>query len=182
MCLSLLRDARFYDHLLRIDQDLLQKARQAGCLRCGQRLDNAPFPRKPRGGPAGLKEEHCKRLSLCCDGCRKRTTPPSVRFYGRRVYGAGALVLACARKLTPQWLARLTEELGVDRRTVRRWRRWWQEQFARSPWWKVEKGRLAAPVVESDLPGGLLERFSGDGESRLTALLRWLAPSAAAGR
>ena len=180
MCLSLLADVRFYDHLLRIDQDLLERAHKSGCPRCGDRLDNAPFPRKPRGGPVSLSEAHCRRLSLCCDVCRKRVTPPSVRFYGRRVYWGGVFVLACARKLTPRWLARLSEELGVDRRTVRRWRRWWQERFVRSPWWRTEKARLATPVEESELPGSLLERFSGDLQSRLPALLQWLAPSTAA--
>lgn len=180
MCLSLLSNVRFYDHLLRIDQELRDRARRERCPRCGDRLDNAPFARKPRGGGARLRPEHQQRLSLCCDACRKRVTPPSVRFYGRRVYWAGAFVLACARKLTPQWLARLTEELGVDRRTVRRWRRWWQEELPRSPWWRLAKGRLVPPVDESDLPGSLLGRFSGDLPARLLALVQWLAPSTTA--
>lgn len=180
MCLSPLSDIRFYDHLLRIDQELRDRARREGCPRCGDRLDNAPFRRKPRGEGVRLRPEHQQRLSLCCDACRKRVTPPSVRFYGRRVYWAGAFVLACARKLTPEWLRRLSEELGVDRRTVRRWRRWWQEAFRRSPWWRLAKGGLVPPVEEGDLPGSLLERFSGEDQRRLEAVLRWLAPSATA--
>ena len=129
-----------------------------------------------------MDEEHCKRLSLCCAACRKRELPPSVRFYGRRVYWAGALVLACARKLTPAWLARLCAELGVDRRTVRRWRRWWHEQFVRLEWWKAEKGRICPPVSEQALPSSLLERFGTDRSTRLSALLQWLAPSAVSGQ
>jgi hypothetical protein len=37
-------------------------------------------------------------LSLCCsrDGCRRRMTPPSVRFLGRRVYLGAVLVLVSA--------------------------------------------------------------------------------------
>lgn len=179
MCLSLLHDVRFYDHLLRIDQDLSDRARRVGCPRCRGRLDSGRYPRKVRGGPQ-LSEEHYKQLSLCCDRCRKRVTPPSVRFYGRRVYWGGVFVLACARKLTPRWLSRLTAELGVDRRTVRRWRQWWQEQFVRSPWWMTEKARLATPLEDSELPGSLLERFCGDLEVRLLALLQWLASSTTA--
>ena len=182
MCLSLLHDVRFHDFLLEIDEDLKRRAHDAGCPRCGRRLDNAPFSRKPRGGPPGLGEKHCRRLSLCCDACRKRVTPPSVRFYGRRVYWAGAFVLACAKKLTPGWLRRLTEVLGVDRRTVRRWRRWWQETFLRSAWWKTQRGRLIPPVVETDLPGSLLDRFPGEGRTSLVALLEWLAPAASRAR
>jgi hypothetical protein len=49
-------------------------------------------------------------------------------------------------------LARLCAELGVDRRTVRRWRQWWHEQFVRLAWWKAEKGRFIPPVSEQALP------------------------------
>jgi len=181
MCLSLLHDVRFYDHLLRIDQDLSNQIRKDGCPRCGGRLDSGGYARKVRGGPQ-LSEEHYKRLSLCCDRCRKRATPLSVRFYGRRVYWGGAFVLACARKLTPAWLARLCAELGVDRRTVRRWRQWWHEQFVRLAWWKAKKGRFIPPVSEQALPSSLLERFGTDRSTRLSALLQWLAPSAASGQ
>ncbi|MBD3335006.1 MAG: hypothetical protein GF355_05775 [Candidatus Eisenbacteria bacterium] len=176
MDLSLLQDIRFYDHLLRIDQDLFDRARKAGCLRCQGRLHSGRYPRKPRGAPEALGDEHRSRLSLCCAACRKRQTPPSVRFHGRRVYWGAAFVLACARKLTPGWIARLTEELGVDRRTLRRWRRWWQESFARSPWWRAARGRLMPPVDDGRLPASLLERFAGDQQAQLTALLQWLAP------
>ncbi|MFQ5502586.1 MAG: hypothetical protein ACE5EQ_09845 [Phycisphaerae bacterium] len=37
-----------------------------------------------------------------------------------------------------------------------------------------------SPVEEGDLPGSLLERFSGEDQRRLEAVLRWLAPSATA--
>ena len=38
------------------------------------------------------------RLSFCCDrdGCRKRVTPPSVRFLGRKVFLAVAVILISA--------------------------------------------------------------------------------------
>ena len=39
--------------------------------------------------------EHDWRFSFCCsrDGCRKRKTPPSLRFLGRKVYVAAMVVL-----------------------------------------------------------------------------------------
>ncbi len=93
MYAQLLGDARLYDMLQRIDEDLAGQARAAGC-RCGGRLDSARYRRKPRGGPAGLSASYEQRLSFCCaaEGCRKRTTPPSVRFLGRKVY-LGAVVV-----------------------------------------------------------------------------------------
>ncbi len=72
---ELLRDATFWSFLFTIDQDLAQECRKQACP-CGGRLHSAKYPRKPRGNPDDLPDEHCRRLSFCCDrdGCRKRTT------------------------------------------------------------------------------------------------------------
>lgn len=50
-------------------------------------------------------------MSLCCARCRKRRTPPSVRFLGRRVYLAAVVVLACVLRQGPtRWrVARLRD-------------------------------------------------------------------------
>ena len=83
MYAELLGDATLYEILQRVDEDLAAQARVAGCT-CGGRLHSAVYPRKPRGGPAGLGTGYETRLSYCCaaEGCRRRTTPPSVRFLG----------------------------------------------------------------------------------------------------
>ena len=88
---ALLADAKFHELLLAFDRDLAKAARAAGCARCGGGLHSARFRRKPRGGPAGHGEEHNRRFSFCCasDLCRRRATPPSFRFLGRKVYGPG---------------------------------------------------------------------------------------------
>ena len=90
------RPAEFWSLLFEIDQDLAETTRKNGCP-CGGRLHRANYPRKPRGGPDTLPETYQLRLSFCCDrdGCRKRVTPPSVRFLGRKVY-LGALILIVA--------------------------------------------------------------------------------------
>src|ERR1700726_3419348 len=46
--------------------------------------------RKPRGGP-----QWDRRYSFCCaeEDCRRRLTPESVRFLGRRVYAGLVVVL-----------------------------------------------------------------------------------------
>jgi hypothetical protein len=73
-----LTDARLYEVLARIDDDLAETARRAGCAVCQGVLHSARFPRKPRGGPAELPTGYDRRHSFCCaaDGCRKRRTPP----------------------------------------------------------------------------------------------------------
>src|SRR5262245_60577547 len=86
------RTARFPSFLLEVDQDLAEKTRnKAGPG--GRRLHCANYLRKPPSTPTQLPEQECLRLSFCCDrdGCRKRVTPPSVRFLGPKVY-LGAIV------------------------------------------------------------------------------------------
>ncbi len=124
---ALLRDTRFFDLLYGLDQDLAERAQAQGCP-CGGRLDQAKFPRKPRGGPLGLSPMHEKRQSFCChrDGCRSRTTPPSLRFLDRRVYFGVAVILlsAMTHGASPRRVSALRTELGVDRRTLARWQVW----------------------------------------------------------
>jgi hypothetical protein len=182
--LTWLADARLYDVLARIDADLAETTREAGCRVCGAVLHSARFPRKPRGGPAGLPAEYDYRDSFCCalDGCRKRRTPPSVRFLGRKVYLGAVVVLATALRHGPTRAraACLRDLLGVDARTLGRWRRWWREVFAESAWWRAMQGRFASPVATAALPDALLRRFTGDSWEPLVALLRFVAPTTTA--
>lgn len=173
---ELMQEPRLYDYLLAIDHELASQARGAGCPRCAGRLDSATYPRKPRGGAAHLGVAHARRLSFCCAVCDKRVTPPSVRFLGRRVYFGAVVVLACAKALTAHRVKTLSSELGVDRRTLRRWRRWWREQFVHSPLWRIERGRFSPAPAHERLPGSLLERFTGTLEQQLVALLKFLSP------
>lgn len=175
---ALFADERLYDYLLVLDRELAERARRAGCPRCQGRLHSARYPRKPRGGPRRPGEEaYVRRLSLCCACCRKRVTPPSVRFLGRRVYYAAVLVLACVRPLSEVRLGELKALLGVDRRTLRRWRRWWRESLVRLPWWQEFRARFMPPLEAQRLPGALLERFeASDPVTQMCDVLAFLAP------
>jgi hypothetical protein len=166
--------------LLRLlDDDLAARARAAGCSVCGGVVHSASFARKPRGGPADLDAECERRPSFCCaaDDCRKRVTPPSVRFLGRKVYLGAVVVLATALRhgTTPRRSARLRELFGVSAKTVARWRTWWREVFAESPQWRAAQSRFARPVATSALPASLLERFAGDVMEQLVSTLLFLA-------
>ena len=107
--------------LPRIDADLASKAQAAGCPRCCGRLHVANYPRKPRGAD-GLGDDYELRASFCCavDGCRRRRTPPSVRFLGRKVYLGAVVVLASAlaRGPTKTSVTQLSALLGITRRTL----------------------------------------------------------------
>ena len=180
MCLTILRDSRFFDILLQYDHDMAARAREGGCP-CGAALHTANYLRKPRGGRSDLGREHDTRLSLCCarEGCRRRATPPSVRFLGRRVYLGAVVVLASAMAggITAKRAERLQALLGVSLRTLKRWRAWWRDAFPAGAFWKSARGYFVPPVDTRALPFALLERFGGEDESaRLIQALTFLTP------
>ncbi len=176
---AVLRDSTFFATLTRFDHDLADRVRAAGCG-CGGRLDSARYPRKPRGGPAELGSEYEWRLSFCCarDGCRRRVTPPSVRYLGRRVYLGVVVVLVSAMThgLSVRRVSELHAHLGIGLRTLRRWREWWRHAFVESRFWRGVGGRLMPPIEEDALPASLLERFGGDAAVRAVRVLELLAP------
>ena len=177
---AVLADAKFHEQLLAFDRDLAASARAARCWRCGGALHSGSYARKPRGCPAGLGREYAERFSFCCavDGCRKRATPPSLRFLGRRVYLATVVTLISALMLgtTPSRLARLSVVPGLDRRTLARWRVWWRSSFTDGPFAAVAMAALVPPVDTAALPVSLLDRFAGELREQLIALLRFLGP------
>ncbi len=177
---ELLGEIGFYRLLLRFDEDLAAATRVLGCWRCGKVLHVAHFRRKPRGVPPGLGDRYRKRFSFCCADpqCRKRRTCPSLRFLSRKVYLAAVVVLVSALRsgATPRRLGYLQELVGVSRRTILRWRRWWSEDFTAMPFWRAAVSTLLPPIERAQLPASLLERFAGTAGERLLALLRYLVP------
>ena len=173
-------DARVWHLLVKADGDLAMEARGVGCA-CGGRLHSARYRRKPRGGlPVELRAEYGWRESLCCarEGCRKRTTPPSLRFLGRRMYLAAVVVLVSAMTggVTAGRATRMRALVGVSIRTLQRWRAWWLRTFPQTAFWKDARARLIPPVNEQRLPASLLERFTDEVVVGLEATLRFLAP------
>jgi hypothetical protein len=74
-------------------------------------------------------------------------------------------------------MQRLKELVGVDRRSLQRWRRWWREIFTATPFWQNARAAFMPPVDEQRIPAALLERFCGSSvEKRMIALLRFLGP------
>jgi len=177
--LSLLGDARFAHALLEIDVQMAARTRERGCPRCGGPLHRADYRRKPRGGPCHSGPDATLRHGLCCgrEGCRRRQPPPSVRFLGRRVYLGVVVVLGAALQhgLSARRVSRLSSELGVDRRTLSRWRSWWLVSYPRSEHFERQRGQLPPGLALPHLPLSLLQVFGGDEAQQMTALLQWLA-------
>jgi len=176
VCHALLQDPKFLTLLLRIDHEFAAQRRADGC-RCGGNLHCSDYPRKPRGCPPSMRDDYSSRLSFCCALCRKRATSLSVRFLGRRVYLALAVVLVSAWRTpsTPTGV-RLAAELGVARQTLQRWQAWWTEQFPLTPLWRATCARFMPPADVLGFPLTLLERFTGSPADSLMRLLVFLSP------
>lgn len=177
---NLLFDSTVFLLLVMADRELAEAVRGRGCV-CGGALHSARYPRKPRGGPtAELRDKYSKRESFCCavEGCRRRTTPPSLRFLGGRVYLGAVVVLVSAMTggVTEKRAARMRELVGVGIRTLQRWRAWWLATFPRTVFWKGSRGSFSPPVETTGLPASLLSRFAGGARDGLLACLRFLSP------
>ena len=178
---TLFRDSRFFDLLLTLDEEVAGEARRVGCA-CGGVLHGAAYERKLRGGPDGLARGKAMRFSFCCarEGCRRRMTPPSLRFLGRKVFfGVLVLLLPVLRHgPTPERLNRLCVTYAVSVRTVRRWCRFWRETFVTSRVWQAARGRFAAPIRAESMPEALLGAFCeiSDPASRVVAVMRLVSP------
>ncbi len=157
-----LSSASFWSYLRAVDEDLAAETRNKGC-RCGGRLHSANYPRKPRGTPVPLAEPQRIRLSFCCDrdGCRKRVTPPSVRFLGRKVYLTAIVILISAMRQgpSPRRARELSSRFGADESTITRWQTFWREHFPQTLFWKVARASFLAVGEVVRFPYSLVDAF-----------------------
>ena len=174
-------DPIVYAFLFQIDKDLASETREKGCPHCRGVLHSARYPRKLQGFSMPLDSEKSARFSFCCstDGCRRRVTPPSVRFLGRKRYLSAVVVLLSAMVQGPnQKRTRELEELiGVNRKTLLRWQMWWRGAFLNSRFWQYCRSLMMPPLDSARVCLGLVERFSAQCEIvNLARLLRFLSP------
>jgi len=164
VCHSLPLESSFWFTLFQIDQDIAEQVRQRGCSYCNGKLHVANYPRKPRGIHRDvLGPDYSQRISFCCSLCRRRTTPPSVRFLGRKVYLASIITLLSAGTSALSKIQRqqLLDVLDVPAQTLHRWRQWWTRHVPASATWPVLSGWFSPPIEPCALPGELLHRLQG---------------------
>jgi hypothetical protein len=174
-------NASFHSLLNKIDLELADKEQQKGCSACGKSLHRSDYPRSPCGLPAALREHYEERLSFCCSECRKRTTPPSVRFFGRRWYPGPIFVLISALKsgINENRIGQIKEHLGVSvsESTWKRWRHWWRNLFEATFFWQQVKGMVAINIAPNvPFPRTLFVLYSDALEQKIISLLNFLKP------
>jgi len=178
VCHTLLHNPNFFLLLIPMDVDVANQMRGAVCPHCGEGvLHQANYPRKPKGCPREMLDDYRFRWSFCCSQCRRRCTPASVRFLGRRVYVALAVVLLPQRrKVLSRAAIEFCDQLDVPARTIARWRQWWLRRFPFTTLWQAQCARFMPPIQTTELPTSLIERFTDTADVAMMRLLRFLSP------
>lgn len=175
MCAGHLALPRLCDSLESEDVKVAEEVRKGPCQGCGRRmLHVSNYPRKPRG-PKEC-EGWIKRYSFCCGGedCRKRTTPPSVRFCGGRVYALlVVLLVAGGRENGWKIWMNMQSDSTMDRSTRKCWRKWWVDVVVRSALWRELQGDMMHNDPEALLVA-LWEHISSS-QAALEAMLKRFA-------
>lgn len=168
---------KFHGHLLEIDVAAACVVRAGRCSRvgCGGRLDAANYPRKARGltEQEEVAGRYHLRLSLCCAvrGCRRRATPPSVRFLGRLVYAMRFAVLWAA---SPSSLG--TSAPAPTRQTAKRWAGYWERVRHDAVMAALVGALMVSAQRAPHLVVALMEAASGTELERTVITHRQLAP------
>ncbi len=177
---NLLLKPSFHSLFVCIDDELAESIRSECCPDCTGPLYKADYPRSPLGLPASCRNFYDRRRSFCCGHCRKRITTPSVRFFGRCRFPTAVMVLISAfiSSGSRRRYNQVTRYFGIkiSLRTWARWRRWWQECFIGTAFWKQAKALLPLTVVDGLCPRQLVQIYSGTLASQLEKALRFLAP------
>ena len=160
-------DAVFFQKLYALDEEICRELKLKGCRHCGSPLDVANIPRKLRG----RQEGPTIRFGLCCrkQGCRKRVLPPSLRFLGRKVYGALTVILAA------DFYNRLMLREAIPRRTLTRWRSFWKSELSESSsFMRWARARGILPIAQAgESPRNILMAFGFPGVESLIPALRF---------
>jgi hypothetical protein len=156
----------FLSELVAIDFETAQKVKALGCPECKSTLHNSNFTRKFRGLEIVTPPQFEVRFSFCCssDGCRRRLTPPSVRFTRNKVY-LGMVILLISSGITTF----LDQTLKVSPQTRRRWMKFWSLVLSPSnPLFMAVKAFLPVDLEIHCDPKPILEFFLGQTSCAVT--------------
>jgi len=173
-------EPEFLKSLYEFDKLEAKRVKSSDCPHCGGKLDRSDYWRNPRG-LAVLERKYKRRFSFCCRICRRRVTPGSVRFLGRKVYLGLVVVLVSYLRQGRESveLKRLCALSGSSEVTIRRWLRWWQDAVVISDFWRGSCSFFSPPLGEERFVFSVCEAFrsiSDNIKEALQKLLRFFKP------
>ncbi len=162
-------EAIIWKELRHSDEVQGAKLKAEGCCResCGGKLDQAFYPRAPRGHTFEFSQGDTRRVSYCCRNCRRRHTPESERFLSHKIYSHIAVLITLvlySGRSPAVTLERVRAVSGVSEVSLRRWRVW-IEEFLTSNEWKALRMRLSPLFAGARFPASLVEQFQEAGRS-----------------
>jgi hypothetical protein len=132
-----INDSILFELLCKIDIEIAKDYRQKLCPHCGSACHFANYYRKARG----VDNEYCLRFSVCCSKCRKRRHIPSTLFFGSFVYGSVFFFfISCLSESAGYRYKNIALKFNISERTLRRWKKWWQDIFPTTVFWKEARG------------------------------------------
>jgi len=172
--LEILEHSSFFQTLQSFDKDMSDAMKAKGCKHCSGKLDVGHYQRKPRGLEwAELTDASYTRYSLCCreESCRKRSTPLSLRFAGRKVYCSVFIVLFTLLQERGDQHAQqhLHKKFGLSLATARAWVELFKSRLSSSPWAKDMQSRGIFRSHEL----GLLDQYFESIDHTLKLTERW---------
>jgi hypothetical protein len=178
MCHIFTNNPIFISALIDFDSKESARLQSKGCSdsNCEGHLNVANYPRKPKDESGHRIPGLELRLSFCCnkEGCRKRHTPASICFLGRRVYLGIVVVLACALE---QGLTSFREKylsrINISRQVLHDWITWWREVFTQTSLWKTLKANFIHAEVQN-IPLDPMTALPGTVDEQLMAWLKHL--------
>ena len=182
MSQNFLFKSSFHAHLVRIDRQLADICANKYCVYCRGKLHQADYPRSPLGMPQLFRDQYMWRISFCCSTCRKRITPPSVRFFGRRWYPAPihVFIAIMTSGINKRRIALIEKYFGiaVNESTWRRWRKWWRDEFVVTKFWSHAKGQIPPTneIIQGPFPRVIFNFYRGNTEEKMLLFLPFLSP------
>ena len=185
MSQNFLTKSSFHARLTEIDQEIAMSCLAKGCVRCDgklRKLHQSDYPRSPMGIAQAFRDYYLSRFSFCCIDCRKRTTPPSVRFFGRRWYPAPLHIFISIMTygISKRRIALMEKHFGIVVResTWRRWRKWWRDEFVATKFWSQAKGKLPPgnDITQGSFPRAIFNFYTGNVEEKMLLFLPFLSP------
>ncbi len=179
MLSEILQIPHLFSILYAFDLQIANEIKEKRCPFCGGILDWANYQRKPRGHLCQVPDQYFIQFSLCCrnEHCRRRTQPPSSRFFGRKVYWGCAIMIVMAliqNRPKDQSIKQIQDLFDISHHTIRRWIRYFKDQFALTDQWKRLRGKVISHIKDSHLPSNLLHYFIDTCHSRQAGLIRCL--------
>jgi len=176
---ELLQTAKLFHILYTFDKQLANDIKDKRCPFCGGILDWGNYQRKPRGQLCNVPDEYLVQFSLCCrnEHCRRRTKPPSCRFWGRKVYWSCVIIVIMAlvqNRSKKQRIKQLQDLFDISHHTIRRWLRFFKDHFPFTDQWKRLRGKVISTIKDSQLPSNLLNYFIDTSPSKDDGLIRCL--------